>query len=125
MSTTTPLSAKLIVSNLHPQATPQQVDQVFSAYGAVQAVEILADNTQCATVTMDGVASADVAIAALHGRYTMCQLPVVVVYDRTTPNISPFGMAHGQSVKASLEATLAPPPEPKKLNPSAQPFKPK
>jgi len=104
-------------------ATTQQVEQVFLAYGKVLNVEILADSVQCATVTMDSVASADIAIAALHARYTMCALPVIVVYDRTSPNISPFGISHGSAVKAHLEATLNP-PQPKKLNPAAAAWQP-
>ncbi|KNH08389.1 RNA-binding protein [Perkinsela sp. CCAP 1560/4] len=97
--------AALFVSNLHPHAIHSTISQIFSAYGEVISVDTYPELPQSAIVKYASTSEADVAVVSLHGRYMMTTLPLVVIYDKSSQQISEFGRNHTMRVKFSLASS--------------------
>lgn len=91
-----PTAAKLFVGQLPFECTEERLRNLFSAYGNVEHIHILRDNSNrsrgAAFVTYTTVQEADTAIFTLHNRYRMLtNRAIQVSYAKNSPNISPFG----------------------------------
>ncbi|KAG5501907.1 hypothetical protein JKF63_04177 [Porcisia hertigi] len=91
-----PTAAKLFVGQLPFECTEERLRNLFSAYGNVEHIHILRDNSNrsrgAAFITLSTVQEADTAIFTLHNRYRMLtNRAIQVSYAKNSPNISPFG----------------------------------
>ncbi|KAG5499598.1 hypothetical protein JIQ42_05073 [Leishmania sp. Namibia] len=89
-------AAKLFVGQLPFECTEERLRNLFSAYGNVEHIHILRDNSNrsrgAAFITLSTVQEADTAIFTLHNRYRMLtNRAIQVSYAKNSPNISPFG----------------------------------
>ncbi|KAG5472540.1 hypothetical protein LSCM1_03942 [Leishmania martiniquensis] len=104
--------ATLFVSNLSSIANVQYLERLFSAYGTVHHVELFGDGPhRYAEVTYDTVDNADAAIAALHCHYQTCRnLPMIVLYSKSSPSISAYGHQVGEEFMKAAEEKRPPRP---------------
>lgn len=91
-----PTAAKLFVGQLPFECTEERLRNLFGAYGSVEHIHILRDNSNrsrgAAFITFSTVQEADTAIFTLHNRYRMLtNRAIQVSYAKNSPNISPFG----------------------------------
>ncbi|RNF01362.1 putative RNA-binding protein [Trypanosoma conorhini] len=107
-------SAVLFVGNIPTVTNVQYLERLFSAYGHVKQVKMLQEGpSQYAEVTYSAVDDADCAIAALHSRYCASKnLPLVVMYHRSSPSVSEYGRAVGKEYAAAFAEDRDPLPIP-------------
>lgn len=99
-------AAKLFVGQLPFECTEERLRNLFSAYGTVEHIHILRDNSNrsrgAAFITFSTVQEADTAIFTLHNRYRMLtNRAIQVSYAKNSPNISPFGTCSAFEVHQS------------------------
>lgn len=99
-------AAKLFVGQLPFECTEERLRNLFSAYGTVEHIHILRDNSNrsrgAAFITYSTVQEADTAIFTLHNRYRMLtNRAIQVSYAKNSPNISPFGTCSAFEVHQS------------------------
>ncbi|KPI89052.1 hypothetical protein ABL78_1865 [Leptomonas seymouri] len=99
-------AAKLFVGQLPFECTEERLRNLFSAYGNVEHIHILRDNSNrsrgAAFITFSTVQEADTAIFTLHNRYRMLtNRAIQVSYAKNSPNISPFGTCSAFEVHQS------------------------
>ncbi|KPA86935.1 hypothetical protein ABB37_00964 [Leptomonas pyrrhocoris] len=99
-------AAKLFVGQLPFECTEERLRNLFSAYGSVEHIHILRDNSNrsrgAAFITFSTVQEADTAIFTLHNRYRMLtNRAIQVSYAKNSPNISPFGTCSAFEVHQS------------------------
>jgi RNA recognition motif-containing protein len=106
--------AVLFVSNISSIANAQYLERLFSAYGAVENVELLGEGPhRYAQVTYSTVDDADTAVAALHCHYQTCRnLPMIVLYSKESPVVSVYGHLVGQEFMKAAEEKRPPRPIP-------------
>lgn len=95
--------AQLFVGNVTPEADERYLERLFNVYGPVERVDMGPPGPQrsqnvvaasYAIVHMKYADDADCAIAALHLRYCMYfNLPVIVLYAKSSPTITEYGRA--------------------------------
>lgn len=108
-----PTAAKLFVGQLPFECTEDRLRNLFSAYGTVEHIHILRDNSNrsrgAAFVTYSTVEEADTAIFTLHNRYRMLtNRAIQVSYAKNSLNISPFGTHSALEVHESYPTNPVP-----------------
>ncbi|CCW65125.1 unnamed protein product [Phytomonas sp. EM1] len=106
-------AAKLFVGQLPFECTEERMCNLFSAYGTVEHIHILRDNSNrsrgAAFVTYSTVQEADTAIFTLHNRYRMLtNRAIQVSYAKNSPNISRFGTCSALEVHESFPTNPVP-----------------
>eukprot|EP00672_Neobodo_designis_P028360 CAMPEP_0174853512 /NCGR_PEP_ID=MMETSP1114-20130205/28796_1 /TAXON_ID=312471 /ORGANISM="Neobodo designis, Strain CCAP 1951/1" /LENGTH=202 /DNA_ID=CAMNT_0016088167 /DNA_START=42 /DNA_END=650 /DNA_ORIENTATION=+ len=114
--------AQLFIGNVSPDADARYLERLFAVYGPVEHVDLSAPgpaqapNSVPAThaiVHMKFADDADCAVAALHLRYCMClNLPVIVLYAKTSQTMTAYGRAVGSHYRECIEKGEAPTPLP-------------
>ncbi|CCW70127.1 unnamed protein product [Phytomonas sp. Hart1] len=108
-----PTAAKLFVGQLPFECTEERMENLFRAYGTVEHIHILRDNSNrsrgAAFVTYSTVQEADTAIFTLHNRYRMLtNRAIQVSYAKNSPNISRFGACSALEVHESFPTNPVP-----------------
>lgn len=104
--------AVLFVSNISSIANAQYLERLFSAYGAVEKVELFGEGPhRYAEVTYGTVDDADTAVAALHCHYQTCRnLPMIVLYSKMSPAVSAYGHQVGEEFMKAADEKRPPRP---------------
>eukprot|EP00796_Vickermania_ingenoplastis_P006066 gene6066-4365_t len=104
----------LFVGNLSCMANARYLERLFSAYGRVERAEVFGEgNERYAEVTFAEMDDADTAIAALHYRYCSAKnVPLLVLYSRSSPLVSAYGRRVGEEFLNCLERKRMPDPVP-------------
>ncbi|EAN94851.1 hypothetical protein C3747_104g21 [Trypanosoma cruzi] len=107
-------SAILFVGNLPAVTNAQYLERLFYAYGEVKNVKMHQEGIHpYAEVTYGAVDDGDSAIAALHGNYCASKdLPLVVLYHRSSPVVSQYGLKVGKEYAAAFAENRDPLPIP-------------